>query len=88
MLVKQFQKIDVQLVIRSIDFNRFQEKLVKGSAQSVFFGWNADYPDPENFFSLLYGPQSTVRTRGENAATNYASPGYGRLFERIRTMEA
>jgi ABC-type transport system substrate-binding protein len=85
-LNKQFQKIDVQLVVRSTDYNRFQEKLVKGAAQLFYFGWNADYPDPENFLFLLYGPQGKVKHQGENAA-NYANAEYDRLFEKMRAME-
>lgn len=85
-LSKQLQKIDVQLVVRSTDYNRFQEKVRKGAAQLFFFGWNADYPDPENFLFLLYGPQGKVKTSGENAA-NYASPEYDRLFEAMKTMD-
>ncbi|GAB1393351.1 ABC transporter substrate-binding protein [Rhodocyclaceae bacterium] len=85
-LNKQFQKIDVQLVVRSTDYNRFQEKVRKGAVQLFYFGWNADYPDPENFLFLLYGPQGKVKQSGENAA-NYANPEYDRLFERMRAMD-
>jgi ABC-type transport system substrate-binding protein len=85
-LNKQFQKIDVQLVVRNTDYNRFQEKILRGAAQLFFWGWNADYPDPENFLFLLYGPQGKVRSQGENAA-NYASAEYDRLFEKMRSME-
>ncbi|WIM06359.1 MAG: ABC transporter substrate-binding protein [Candidatus Nitricoxidivorans perseverans] len=85
-LNKQFQKIDVQLVVRSTDYNRFQEKIRKGAVQLFYFGWNADYPDPENFLFLLYGPQGKVKHSGENAA-NYANPEYDRLFDRMRAME-
>ena len=85
-LVKQFQKIDVQLVVRSTDWNRFQEKVRKGASQIFYFGWNADYPDPENFLFLFYGPQSRVKYSGENAA-NYANAEYDRLFEQMRSME-
>lgn len=85
-LNKQFQKIDVQLVVRSTDYNRFQEKVRKGAVQLFYFGWNADYPDPENFLFLLYGPQGKVKQNGENAA-NYASPDFDRLFEKMRAME-
>lgn len=85
-LNKQFQKIDVQLVVRNTDYNRFQEKLLKGAAQLFYFGWNADYPDPENFLFLLYGPQGKAKHQGENAA-NYDNPEYDRLFERMRAMD-
>lgn len=85
-LTKQFQKIDVQLVVRSTDWNRLQEKLRKGAAQIFYFGWNADYPDPENFFFLFYGPQGKVKFNGENSA-NFSNPAYDRLFEQMRSME-
>jgi len=85
-LNKQFQKIDVQLVVRNTDYNRFQEKIRKGAVQLFYWGWNADYPDPENFLFLLYGPQGKVKHTGENAA-NYANPEFDRLFERMRAME-
>ena len=85
-LNKQFQKIDVQLVVRSTDYNRFQEKVRKGAVQLFYLGWNADYPDPENFLFLLYGPQGKVKHNGENAA-NYANAEFDRLFEKMRAME-
>ena len=84
-LTKQFQKIDLQLVVRNSDFNRFQDKIRKGTAQLFFFGWNADYPDPENFLFLFYGPQSRIKS-GENAA-NYQNAEFDRLFERMQVME-
>lgn len=85
-LNKQFQKIDTQLVVRSTDYNRFQEKIRKGAVQLFYYGWNADYPDPENFLFLLYGPQAKGKFDGQNAA-NYVNPEYDRLFEQMQTME-
>ena len=84
-LAKQLRKIDLQLVVRSTDYNRFQDKIRKGNAQVFYWGWNADYPDPENFLFLLYGPQGKVKSQGENAA-NYANPEYDRLFEQMKAM--
>ncbi len=83
---KQFEKLGIQLVIRGTDYNRFQEKMRSGAAQIFVWGWNADYPDPENFFFLLYGPHSKVKQGGENAG-NYANPEFDRLFEKMRNME-
>ena len=82
---KQFEKIGVQLAVRATDWNRFQDKLRKGNVQLYFLGWNADYPDPENFLFLLHGAQSKVRTAGENAS-NYENPEFDRLFERMKNM--
>ena len=83
---KQFQKIDVQLEFRTSDWNRFQEKIRKGNTQMFFLGWNADYPDPENFMFLLDGPQGAVKDGGENKA-NYSNPEFDRLFEQMKNME-
>lgn len=83
---KQFDKLGIQLVVRDSDFNRFQDKLARGNAQIFQFGWNADYPDPENFLFLLAGDQGKVRHAGENAA-NYSNPDFDRLFEQMRQMD-
>ena len=85
-LMRQFAKLDIQLVIRPSDFNRFQEKLRKGAMQIYFLGWNADYPDPENFFFLLSGSEAKVATGGENAA-NYVNSEYDRLFAEMKYMD-
>lgn len=82
---RQLNQLGIQLVVRSTDFNRFQEKLRKGSAQIYFLGWNADYPDPENFFFLLYGPEGKVAHGGENTA-NYSNPEFDRLFRIMKNM--
>jgi oligopeptide transport system substrate-binding protein len=82
---RQFEKLNVQLEIRTTDWNRFQEKIRKGTTQIFRLGWNADYPDPENFLFLLHGPQSRSRTQGENAA-NYVNPEYDALFEKMKNM--
>ena len=83
---KQFTRLGIQLVVRSTDYNRFQDKMLKGNAQLFEWGWNADYPDPENFFFLLYGPNKKVGSNGENAA-NYENPAFDRLFERMKEMD-
>ena len=85
-LRKQFDKLGVQLDVRSTDYNRFQDKIRRGDTQMFYFGWNADYPDPENFLFLLQGAQGKVVKGGENAA-NYSNPEYDRLFEQMKNME-
>jgi len=83
---KQFSKLNIQLVVRDTTYNRFQEKMLKGDAQIFDWGWNADYPDPENFLFLLYGPNKKVAHGGENAA-NYDNTDFNRLFERMKNMD-
>jgi ABC-type transport system substrate-binding protein len=83
---KQFAKINLQLVVRATDYNRFQDKMLQGTAQIFQWGWHADYPDPENFLFLLYSENAKVGKNGENAA-NYANPRFDGLFDLMRNME-
>ena len=82
---KQLNKLGIDLVVRNTDYNRFIDKMRKGNAQLFFWGWGADYPDPENFLFLLYGPNGKVEHGGENAA-NYHNVGFDRLFTRMKQL--
>lgn len=83
---KQFAKLNLQIEIRNTDYNRFQDKMRKGSAQFFFWGWLADYPDPENFLFLLYGPNSKAKFDGENSS-NYANAEFDQLFDRMKDLD-
>ena len=85
-VAKQFAKLNIQVEIRNTDYNRFQDKMRKGAAQFYFWGWLADYPDPENFLFLLYGPNSKAKFDGENSG-NFAHPEYDQLFDRMKDLE-
>ena len=82
---QQLAKLGIQLVVRASDYNRFRDKMRKGNTQMFSWGWNADYPDPENFLFLLYGPQGKVNYQGENAA-NFQHPAFDRLFEQMKNL--
>lgn len=84
-LRKQFNKLGITLVIRATNYNRFQEKMQKGTAQIYQWGWNADYPDPENFMFLLYGPNAKFGINGENAS-NYSNETFDQLFDQMKNM--
>jgi ABC-type transport system substrate-binding protein len=85
-VAKQFAKLNIQIEIRNTDYNRFQDKMRKGSAQFFFWGWLADYPDPENFLFLLYGPNSKAKFDGENSS-NFAHPEFDQLFDRMKDLD-
>ena len=82
---KQLAQLGITLIIRSTDYNRFQEKMRTGTAQIFMWGWNADYPDPENFLFLLYGLNAKTDNNGENAA-NYKNREFDQLFNRMKSM--
>ena len=44
-------------------------------------GWNADYPDAENFMQLLYGPNA-----GQENQSRFNLPEFNRLYEQARTL--
>jgi len=82
---KQFKKLNIDLQIRQTDYNRFQDKVDEGNFQILFWGWNADYPDSENFMFLLAGKNGGAKFGGPNSA-NYDSPEFNRLFDQMESM--
>ncbi|MEO8304877.1 MAG: ABC transporter substrate-binding protein [Betaproteobacteria bacterium] len=85
---KQFAKIGVQLEVRATDYNRFQDKVNKGSVQIFFWGWLADYPDAENFMFLLFGPNAKTLTNGNGENnTNYQNPEFDKLFQQLKFLD-
>ncbi|MCF6767879.1 ABC transporter substrate-binding protein [Thiotrichales bacterium 19S11-10] len=83
---QQFEKLGIQLNIRVTQYNRFQEKVRNGQVQIFAWGWHADYPDPENFLMLLYGPNSRAKYQGENAV-NYQNKQFDELYEQMVRLE-
>lgn len=84
-LREQFARLGIRLNIRATLYNQFQDQVQKGKEQIFSWGWMADYPDPENFLFLLYGPNGRVKYGGANE-TNYSNPKVDALYEEIRLM--
>ncbi len=85
-VVRQFGKLDIQLEVRATDNNQFQDKVRKGKHQVFWSGWNADYPDAENFLFLFYGPNAKSVSDGENTA-NYQNPEFDKLFTQLKLLD-
>ena len=83
---RRFALLGIDLRERATDLKRMREKLDSGSWQLHRLGWLADYPDPENFMFLLYGPNAKVPHGGENSC-NYSNPEYDKLFVEMESME-
>jgi ABC-type transport system substrate-binding protein len=85
---RQIGRLGVQVEFRPADWNRTREKLLTGNTQIYSHGWLADYPDPENFLFLLYSPESPLVCNCDGANnSNYESPEYDALFERMRVLD-
>lgn len=82
---KQFEKIGIELVIKATQYSRFQDKILNGDMQIFVFGWNADYPDPENIFFLFDSENGKVKYRGENS-TNYSNPEFDKRYKAMKVM--
>ena len=74
--------IGVTLKANFQTFSSFLDRTDNGNFQVMSGGWQADYPDAENFYQLLYGKN---KRPGPNYS-NYGDPEYDALFERIRSM--
>src|SRR5690606_39715505 len=68
--------------VESATWPEYLERLRARTFQLAGAAWMADYPDPENFMQLLYGPNAPP---GANNAS-YDNPEFNRLHERIATM--
>ncbi|MFO7957524.1 MAG: ABC transporter substrate-binding protein, partial [Candidatus Brocadiia bacterium] len=75
-------QIGIAVDIQTNTWAEFLRKQRKGSTQVFRLGWLLDYPDPENFLQLLYGPNKAPGPNG----TLYDNPEYNRLFEQMKAM--
>lgn len=80
----QFEQLGIRIRIQENLFSQMLEKQMKGTYQFVSSGWSADYPDPENFFALFYGPNKVPV--GHNQSL-YENAEFDKLFEQMATME-
>jgi ABC-type transport system substrate-binding protein len=84
--VNAWSRLGLDVEIAATNYNQFQEKVRKNAYQIFMWGWIADYPDPENFLFLLWGPLAQSKSHGPNTA-NFADPRYDALFLRMKDAE-
>jgi ABC-type transport system substrate-binding protein len=84
-LRRQFGKLNIAVVNRTTDYSTFAKRAENGEVQMFYGGWLPDYPDPENFLFMLYGPNGLMKHHGANSA-NYESEEYDRLFRKMLAM--
>jgi len=53
---KDLEAVGIRMTITVAKWSENRKKSKLGKLQSWFLGWTADYPDGENFYQLLYGP--------------------------------
>ena len=80
---RDMEKIGIKVNIVTNTWAEFLRKTHEGRLQVFSVGWILDYPDPENFLQLLYGPNKAPGPNG----SNYDNPEFNRLFDRMKAME-
>jgi oligopeptide transport system substrate-binding protein len=79
----ELAKIGIKLKGNFQTFSNYLKKVEDGNFQMTDSAWGADYPDAENFYQLLYGPNSAP---GPNYS-NFDNKRYNELFEKSRFMK-
>jgi oligopeptide transport system substrate-binding protein len=79
---RQWEQIGVKTNVVANTFPAYLEKMKQGQLQVSYGGWSMDYPDGENVFQLLYGPN---KSPGPNDS-NYENPETDRLYDEISVM--
>ena len=81
----QVEQLGLRCKIEENTWARFQDKQQTGHFQmNTGSGWNADYPDPENFFFLFYS--KNIPPEGSNYV-RFSNPEFDRLFAQMATMD-
>lgn len=78
----ELAKVGITLLGNFQTFSNFIQKTDSGNYQMADAGWNADYPDGENFYSLFYSEnRAPLQNNG-----NYSNPKFDELYLKIRDM--
>jgi oligopeptide transport system substrate-binding protein len=81
--VRDMDAIGIKIQMRTNTWAEFLNKAREGRLTLFGLGWILDYPDPENFLQLLYGPSAAP---GPNN-TLYDNPEFNRLFDQMQAMD-
>jgi len=72
--------IGIRLVLKKDRVPELRKMAREGKIPMRSDGWNADYPDAENFMQLLYGGS------GPDNNSRFNLPEFNALYERARTL--
>ena len=80
--IQDMAAIGLKIRLAAVTWPEFIDRMKRKKGQIVGAAWGADYPDPENFLQLLYGPNASP---GENSA-NYKNAEYDKLYRAMAVM--
>ena len=82
--VQQLGAIGIKINPILNTFPAYLEKAKQGNLQIAYGGWNFDYPDVENGYQLLYGPN---KSPGPNDS-NYENATYDAIYKKMAVLPA
>jgi oligopeptide transport system substrate-binding protein len=80
----QFAQIGIKLNVIYNTFPAYLDKTRSGNFQVAYGGWGMDYPDAENVYQLLYGPNKAPGP----AEASFDNPEMNKLYEQMAVMES
>ncbi|HEX8012991.1 MAG TPA: ABC transporter substrate-binding protein [Casimicrobiaceae bacterium] len=78
---KNMDAIGIRMVFKKDKLPELRKMARAGKIQMRNDGWNADYPDADNFMQLLYGPNI-----GQSNDSRFRLPEFDRLYEKTRKL--
>jgi ABC-type transport system substrate-binding protein len=80
---KNMDAIGVRIVFKKDRLPELRKMARLGKIPMRTDGWNADYPDAENYMQLLYGPNAGG---GQENQAQFKLPAYDKLYEEARRL--
>ena len=81
LIQRSLEDIGIHITLRKDKVPELRKLSKQGKLQMRSDGWQADYPDAENFFQLLYGPNA-----GQANYSRFNLPQFNKLYERTAAM--
>jgi oligopeptide transport system substrate-binding protein len=79
---KELEEAGIIVEVINSPFPEYKRRIKNRDVMLLSYGWIGDYPDAENFFQLLYGPN---RPPGTNYA-GYDNAEFNKLYEKSTVM--
>jgi oligopeptide transport system substrate-binding protein len=79
---RDMAEVGIRVRPNQVTWSEMIQRTRLGKAQMWGLAWGADYPDPQNFMQLFYGPNKAPGPNG----SNYQNPELDRLYERAQAM--
>ncbi|MCM2349207.1 MAG: ABC transporter substrate-binding protein [Bacteriovoracaceae bacterium] len=81
--IKCMSDIGIKVKLGSNSWPELVNKVTKRQHQMYTMAWHGDYPDAENFLSLLYCPNQSPGSNG----SNYCNPKFDALFKKATLLQ-